>query len=57
MFRGTTAEDLRASIHNLETYASAEKGQLQLALRYMLRYPQIRRLQSWNWERCKAGRP
>ncbi len=57
MFRGTTAQDLRASIENLETYASAEKGQLQLALRYIFRYPQIRRLQSWNWERCKAGRP
>jgi predicted metal-dependent phosphoesterase TrpH len=57
MFRGTSADDLRASIENLETYASAEKGQLQLTLRYMFRYPQIRRLQSWNWERCKAGRP
>jgi predicted metal-dependent phosphoesterase TrpH len=57
MFKGKTAEDLRASLLNLETYASAQKGQIQLALRYAVRYPQIRRLQSWNWERCKAGRP
>jgi predicted metal-dependent phosphoesterase TrpH len=57
MFRGETAEDVRQGICKFETYASAEKGQLQLALRYALRYPQIRRLQSWNWERCKAGRP
>jgi predicted metal-dependent phosphoesterase TrpH len=57
MFRGETAEDVKTGIQNFETYAQAEKGQLQLALRYMYRYPQIRRLQSWNWERCKAGRP
>ncbi len=56
VFRGTTADDLRTSLCDLETYAQAEKGQLQLALRYMFRYPQIRRLQSWNWERCKAGK-
>lgn len=54
VFRGTTAEDLRRSIDNLETRAKAGKGQLSLALRYALRYPQIRRMQSWNWERCKA---
>lgn len=56
LFRGTSAEDLRRSIENLETTARAGKGQLSLALRYMFRYPQIRRLQSWNWERCKAGK-
>jgi predicted metal-dependent phosphoesterase TrpH len=56
MFRGTTAEDLRRAIEARETRASAEKGGLGLLLRYMLRYPQIRRLQSWNWERCKTGR-
>jgi predicted metal-dependent phosphoesterase TrpH len=54
MFRGHTVEDLRCSIANLETYAEAEKGQLALALRYMFRYPAIRRQQSWNWERCKT---
>jgi predicted metal-dependent phosphoesterase TrpH len=54
MFRGNTAEDLRASIDNLETYAKAERGGMSVALRYMLRYPQIRRQQSINWERCKA---
>jgi predicted metal-dependent phosphoesterase TrpH len=54
-FRGSTAQDLRTSIENLETHAeAASKGHLALALRYMFRYPQIRRLQSWNWERCKA---
>jgi predicted metal-dependent phosphoesterase TrpH len=54
VFRGTTAADLRRSIDDLETHAEAARGQLSLALRYMVRYPQIRRQQSWNWERCKA---
>ncbi len=54
VYRGTTAGDLRASIDNLETRAEASKGGLSVALRYAFRYPQIRRLQSWNWERCKA---
>jgi predicted metal-dependent phosphoesterase TrpH len=54
LFRGTTAEDLRRSIDNLETRAEAAPGGLSVALRYALRYPQIRQMQSWNWERCKA---
>jgi hypothetical protein len=54
VFRGSTAEDLRTSIEKLETRGEAEPGGLSLAVRYMLRYPQIRRMQSWNWERCKA---
>lgn len=54
LFRGTSADDLRRSIENLETRAEAARGGLSIALRYAFRYPQIRRLQSWNWERCKA---
>lgn len=54
LFRGTTAADLRLSIENLETRAEAARGGLSVALRYAFRYPQIRRLQAWNWERCKA---
>ncbi|MCE5190365.1 MAG: CehA/McbA family metallohydrolase [Actinomycetia bacterium] len=54
LFRGTSADDLRTSIENLETRAEAGRGGLSIALRYAFRYPQIRRLQSWNWERCKA---
>ncbi len=54
LFRGTTAEDLRQSISSLETRAKADRGGLSVALRYAFRYPQIRRQQSWNWERCKA---
>jgi len=55
VFRGTTADDLRASIDNLETRAESAPGGMSIALRYALRYPQIRRMQSWNWERCKAN--
>lgn len=54
MFQGSDAQDLRISIDRLETRAEADKGGLSVAVRYMIRYPQIRRLQSWNWERCKA---
>lgn len=54
LFRGSTAEDLRLSIDKLETRAEAGRGGLSLALRYALFYPKIRRLQAWNWERCKA---
>lgn len=56
VFRGTTAEDLRRSIDALETRAEAGKGGLSVALRYAFRYPQIRRLQSWNWERCRVSK-
>ncbi|MDO8964810.1 MAG: CehA/McbA family metallohydrolase [Coriobacteriia bacterium] len=54
VFRGETAEDLRRSIEELETHACASRGGMSVALRYMLRYPQIRYRQSVNWERCKA---
>ena len=56
VFRGTTAQDLRTSIDKLETRAEAGKGGLSVALRYAFRYPQIRRLQSWNWERCRISK-
>jgi predicted metal-dependent phosphoesterase TrpH len=54
MFRGETAADLRRSIDELETYAVADRGGMSIALRYMLRYPQIRRQQSINKARCRA---
>ena len=54
MFHGDTAQDLRRSIEELETYARAERGGLSIAWRYMVRYPQIRRQQSINRERCRA---
>jgi len=54
LFRGSTADDLRRSIDELETRAQANRGGLALALRYAFRIPQIRRRQAWNWERCKV---
>ena len=54
VFRGTTTENLRHSLDNFETRAEACRGGLSMAVRYALNYPQIRRMQSWNWERCKA---
>ncbi|MBN1193540.1 MAG: PHP domain-containing protein [Coriobacteriia bacterium] len=54
LFRGTTAEDLRKSINELETRAEADRGGIAVALRYMRSIPQIRRLQVANWERCKV---
>jgi predicted metal-dependent phosphoesterase TrpH len=54
VFRGETAEDLKRSIENLETYAEAGRQGLSVAWRYCLQYPRIRHMQSWNWERCKA---
>lgn len=55
LFRGTTAGDLRASIEALETRAEAAPGGISLALRYLVRIPQIRRRGAWNWERCRDG--
>jgi predicted metal-dependent phosphoesterase TrpH len=55
MFRGETAQDLRCSIDELETYARAKRGGMSIAWRYMVRYPQIRRQQAINRERCKAS--
>ncbi|TLM97709.1 MAG: hypothetical protein FDZ75_03960 [Actinobacteria bacterium] len=54
IFRGTSAEDLRASIAALETRSGSESGVLSLVWRLARNYPRIRRLQSANWERCKA---
>jgi predicted metal-dependent phosphoesterase TrpH len=54
VFRGTSADELRASLDNFETRAEAGRGGLSLMLRYAFRFPQIRRQQAWNWERCKA---
>jgi len=54
VFGGTNADDLRTSIERLETKAETAPGGLSLMVRYAFRYPQIRRMQSWNWERCKA---
>lgn len=56
LFRGTTAADLRKSIENLETRAEAGRGGLSVALRYAFLYPKIRRMQAWNWDRCKAAK-
>lgn len=58
VFRGTTAADLRASIEALETHAEASRGRggLGLALQYVRSIPRIRKLQAWNWERCKVSR-
>lgn len=55
LFRGETAEDVRHSIEELETCARASKGGMSVALRYMFRYPQIRRQQSLNRARCRAS--
>ena len=54
IFRGSTAEELRTSIDELETRACAGRQGLSVAWRYALHYPRIRRMQSWNWERCKS---
>jgi len=56
VFRGTTAQDLRKSIDALETRAEADRGGLAVALQYVRSIPRIRRLQAWNWERCKVSR-
>lgn len=53
-FRGTTAADLKAGIENLDTRACATRGGMSVALRYFVRYPQIRRQQTLNWERCRV---
>jgi predicted metal-dependent phosphoesterase TrpH len=55
LFRGETAEDCRHSIDELETCARAGKGGMSVALRYMFRYPAIRRQQTLNRARCRAS--
>jgi len=54
LFRGTSAEDLRTSIENLETRAEASRHGLSLSLRYAINFMGIRRMRSLNWERCSA---
>lgn len=54
VFEGETAQDVRRSIEDLSTVARADRGGMSIAWRYMVRYPQIRRLQALNRERCKA---
>jgi predicted metal-dependent phosphoesterase TrpH len=54
LFKGNSTDDLRRSIDACETRAEAARGGLSLAWRYVVRYPAIRRMQAWNWERCKA---
>jgi predicted metal-dependent phosphoesterase TrpH len=54
LFRGTTADDLKRGIEALDTRACASRGGMSVALRYFVRYPQIRRQQALNWERCRA---
>jgi predicted metal-dependent phosphoesterase TrpH len=53
LFRGASADDLRAGINDLSTRAEAGPGGLSLAMRYALRIPRIRRQHAWNWERCQ----
>ncbi len=54
LFRGTSAEELRSSILNLETRAEASRQGLSLVWHYAVNFMSIRRMQSLNWERCKA---
>lgn len=54
LFRGASAEELRSSILNLETRAAASRQGLSLVWRYAVNFMSIRRMQSVNWERCKA---
>jgi len=56
VFRGSTAEELRASIDALETHAEADRGGLALAFRYMRSIPRIRRRQAFNQARCRISR-
>jgi predicted metal-dependent phosphoesterase TrpH len=53
LFPGSSAADLRRAIEMRQTRPAAGTGQVAVALRYAARWPQIRRLQAWNWERCK----
>ncbi len=55
LFRGETAADLRHGLQQLDTRACADRGGMSVALRYMFRYPQIRRQQSINWDRCRPA--
>lgn len=54
IFRGSTAEELRQSILNLETRADSKRQGLSFVWRIARNYPRIRKLQAINWERCKV---
>ena len=55
LFRGTTAEDLRSAIENLETRASARpRRPAAWPCATRSRYPRSAASSRWNWERCKA---
>ena len=54
LFRGSSAEDLRRSVDELETRACADRQGMSVAWRYMVRYPQIRRQQARNRAVCRA---
>lgn len=56
VFRGSTADDLRASIDALETRAETGRGGLGIALRYAFQFPRIQRQREWNRDRCKPQR-
>ncbi len=56
VFRGTSADDLRASIDALETRAETGRGGLGIALRYAFHFPRIQRQREWNRAVCKPGR-
>lgn len=54
LFRGTTAEDLRQSILNLETRAKTSRQGLSLAYRYAVNVFGIRRMHKLNAAVCKG---
>lgn len=54
LFHGTSSEDLRTSILNLETRAEASRQGLSLAWRYAVNVMNIRRMHALNLERCEA---
>lgn len=54
IFHGTSAEELRQSILNLETRAASERHGLSFAYRIARNWPKIRRLHALNHERCKG---
>ena len=53
LFAGSTAADLRSAIEAETTRACLGKGQAAVALHYFVRFRRIRKLQAWNWERCR----
>lgn len=54
-FRGQSAEEVKASILACETRAESERNGLSFSWRLARNYPQIRRQQAWNSERCRPA--